>query len=55
MAEATNRALAVKRDLSIVRSDLRAFEARMTVRIGGLTIIATGIILAALWHLPRVH
>ncbi|MBU3886903.1 MULTISPECIES: hypothetical protein [Methylosinus] len=55
MAEATNRAQAVKRDLSVLLSDLRAFELRMTVRMGGLTIIATGIILAALRHLPRAH
>ncbi|TDX63866.1 hypothetical protein EDE12_1068 [Methylosinus sp. sav-2] len=51
MAEATNR----ERDLSILRSDLRAFELRVTARLGGLTIFATAIILVALWHLPRAH
>ncbi|HEY8065041.1 MAG TPA: DUF1640 domain-containing protein [Methylosinus sp.] len=47
-AEATSQELATK-------ADLRELELRMTVKLGGLTVVATGILLAAIRYLPANH
>jgi hypothetical protein len=44
-AEATSQELATK-------ADLRELELRMTVKLGGLIVAATGVILAAIRYLP---
>jgi hypothetical protein len=51
-AEATGEELATKTDLraeiAAVRADIRELELRMTIKLGGLIMAATGIILAAI-------
>lgn len=47
-AEATSQELATK-------ADLRELELRMTVKLGGLIVAATGVILAAIRYLPPGH
>ena len=44
--------LATKADLAALEAKLAAAETRLMVRLGGLTIVATGIIVAAmrLWQ-----
>ncbi len=37
-----------KRDIELVRAELRAVEQRMTIRLGGLVAVATGIIIAVI-------
>lgn len=61
-AEATSQELATKSDLlviradiSAVRSEIRELELRMTVKLGGLMVVATGVILAAIRYLPVGH
>jgi hypothetical protein len=50
-AAATGEDLATKADLKAeiasVRSDIRELELRMTIKLGGLIMAATGVILAA--------
>ena len=51
-ADATGEELATKADLKMetanLRSDIRELELRMTIKLGGLIVASTGIILAAL-------
>lgn len=58
-AEATGEELATKADLRVeiagVRSDVRELELRMTIKLGGLIVGATGVILAAIRYLPAGH
>lgn len=58
-AEATSQELATKADLkaeiAAVRSEIRELELRMTIRLGGLIVAATGVILAAIRYLPPGH
>ena len=37
-----------KRDNELLRAELRALEQRMTIRLGGLVAVATGIIIAVI-------
>jgi hypothetical protein len=61
-AEATSQELATKSDLLIIRSDIsavraemRELELRMTVKLGGLTIGATGVLIAAMRYFTGGH
>lgn len=65
-AEAAGQELATKSDIVALRSDmsrletkldtgLPVLEQRMTIKLGGLIIAATGLILAALRYLPAGH
>jgi hypothetical protein len=54
-AEATSQELATKNDIAAVRADIRELELRMTIKLGGLMIAATGVILAAIRYLPGSH
>jgi hypothetical protein len=61
-AEATSQELATKSDLLVIRSDIsavraemRELELRMTVKLGGLIIGATGIIIAAMRYFTGGH
>ena len=38
----------MKSEFELLRAELRAFEQRMTIRLGGLIVVATGIIIAVL-------
>lgn len=40
--------LFTKSDIDLLRADLRAMEQRMTIRLGGLIVVATGIIIAVI-------
>ena len=55
-ADATGQELATKADLeskvAALRSDIRELELRMTIKLGGLIVVATGILLAAFRYLP---
>jgi hypothetical protein len=53
LAEAVGGAdLVTKADLAIALRDL---EQRLTIRLGGMLIVAVGVILAALRYLPASH
>ena len=58
-SEATNQELVTKRDLERVelalRSDIEKLEMRMTIKLGGLIVAATGLLLAAIRYLPGGH
>lgn len=54
-AEATSQELAIKTDILAVRSDIRELELRMTVKLGGLIIGATGVIIAAMRYFTGGH
>jgi hypothetical protein len=54
-AEATSQELATKTDITRVETTIQLLEHRMTIKLGGLIIAATGIILAALRYLPPGH
>ncbi|MBY6243703.1 CCDC90 family protein [Methylosinus sp. Sm6] len=61
-AEATSQELATKSDLLVIRSDIsavrggmRELELRMTVKLGGLTIGATGVLIAAMRYFTGGH
>ena len=65
-ADATSEELATRGDINVVRadltkvesslkSDIRELELRMTIKLGGLIIAATGVILAGLRYLPAGH
>ena len=41
-------AVTTKSEIDLFRADLRAFEQRMTLRLGGLIVVATGIIIAVI-------
>ncbi|PWB83003.1 MAG: DUF1640 domain-containing protein [Methylocystaceae bacterium] len=45
----------LKADIAAVRAELREVELRMTVKLGGLIVVAVGIILAAIRYLPAGH
>ncbi len=51
-AEATSQELATKGDIATLRVELQTgfqlLEQRMTIKLGGLTVVATGVILAAI-------
>jgi hypothetical protein len=42
-------------DTLATKSDIRELELSMTIKLGGLIVAATGIILAALRYLPVAH
>jgi hypothetical protein len=46
-AEATAQELATKTDIAVVRADIRELELRITIKLGGLMMAATGLVLAA--------
>jgi hypothetical protein len=58
-AEATSQELATKHDLKEVEtrlsSEIRELELRMTIKLGGLMIAATTVLLAAIRYLPPGH
>jgi hypothetical protein len=39
----------------VTKADLRELEQRLTIRFGGMLVIAVGIILAALRYFPAPH
>ena len=41
-------AVTTKSEIELFRADLRAFEQRVTLRLGGLIVVATGIIIAVI-------
>jgi len=47
-ADATSQELATKADIGRLEKDLLLLEQRMTIKLGGLIVVATGIILAAI-------
>lgn len=60
--EATSQELATKSDLLVIRSDIsvvraemRELELRMTVKLGGLIIGATGVVIAAMRYFTGGH
>ena len=42
----------VRGEVASLRADVRLLEQRMTVRLGGMMIVAVGILLAAIRYLP---
>lgn len=42
----------VKADIAAVKSDLKLLEQRMTIKLGGMMMVAVGILLAAIRYLP---
>ncbi len=42
----------LKADIADVRSDVKFLEQRMTIKLGGMMIIAVGILMAAIRYLP---
>jgi hypothetical protein len=45
----------LKADITAVRAELREVELRMTVKLGGLIVVAVGVLLAAIRYLPAGH
>jgi hypothetical protein len=37
------------------KADLRDLEQRLTIRLGGMLVVATGVLLAAIRYLPAGH
>lgn len=58
-AEATSQELATKSDIAVLRTEVQTgfqlLEQRMTIKLGGLIIAATGLVLAAMRYLPAGH
>jgi hypothetical protein len=56
-AEAAAEALAEALGASelATKSDLLVLEQRMTIKLGGMLIVATGVILAAMKYFPAAH
>jgi hypothetical protein len=52
LAEAFQDNVATKDDIRDLRSDIRDLEQRLIIRLGGMLVIAVGIILAAIRYLP---
>ena len=57
LAEAmTGAELATKSDLDVLKNDLKndivQLEQRMTIRLGGMLVVAVGILIAAIRYLP---
>jgi len=50
-AEATSQELATKADISRLETALQLLEQRMTIKLGGMLIVAVGVILAAIRYL----
>jgi len=44
--------LATRNDLILIKNDLVQFEQRLTIRLGGMLVVAVGILLAAIRYLP---
>lgn len=51
-AEATSQELATKADVTRLETALQLLEQRMTIKLGGLIVAATGLLLAAIRYLP---
>lgn len=51
-AEASGQELATKSDVTKLENSLLLLEQPMTIKLGGLIVVATGLILAALRYLP---
>jgi hypothetical protein len=55
-AEAMSGAyLATKADIADVRRDIEIAKHELTIRLGGMLVVATGILLAAIRYLPAGH
>jgi hypothetical protein len=51
-AEATSQEMATKADIASLRSEIREMELRLTNRLGGMMVVAVGVLLAAIRYLP---
>lgn len=45
----------LKSEVALVRADMRDLENRMTIKLGGMLVVITGILLAAIRYLPAAH
>jgi len=45
----------LKAEVAPVRADIRELELRMTIKLGGLIVVATGVLLAAVRYMPVGH
>lgn len=45
----------LKYEIALVRADMRDLENRMTIKLGGMLVVITGILLAAIRYLPAAH
>ncbi len=45
----------IKHEVALVRADMRDLENRMTIKLGGMLVVITGILLAAIRYLPTTH
>ena len=45
----------LKSEIASVRADMRDLENRMTIKLGGMLVVITGILLAAIRYLPAAH
>ncbi|MEI7606359.1 MAG: hypothetical protein WCJ64_03130 [Rhodospirillaceae bacterium] len=50
-ADATSQELATKADIGRLETALLLLEQRMTIKLGGLVVVATGVILAAIKYM----
>ena len=54
-ADATSQELATKTDILMLRNEMLMLEQRITIKLGGMLVIAVGVILAAVRYLPLGH
>ena len=45
----------IKSDVAAIRTEMLLLEQRMTIKLGGMLIVAVGIVLAAIRYLPAGH
>ncbi len=45
----------LKSEVALVRADMRDLENRMTIKLGGMLVVITGVLLAAIRYLPAAH
>lgn len=45
----------LKHEVALLRADMRDLESRMTIKLGGMLVVITGILLAAIRYLPAAH
>lgn len=43
----------IKHEIAQVRADMRDLENRMTIKLGGMLVVITGVLLAAIRYLPQ--
>jgi hypothetical protein len=51
-AEASSQELATKSDIAKLESSIQLLEQKMTIKLGGLIVVAVGVLLAAIRYLP---